>query len=70
MQAILEAPGFTPEYERAFVVKIKQLALQKCVMCCNAPDIAWRSEKFKDGAKQIAKLVIGKIGGEVASSMI
>lgn len=70
LQAILEAPGFTPEFERALVVKIKQLALQKCVMCCNAPDIAWRSEKFKDGAKQIAKLVIGKIGGEVASSMI
>ena len=70
MQAIFEAPGFTPEFERAMLVKIKQLALQKCVMCCNAPDIAWRSEKFKDGAKQIAKLVVGKIGGEVASSMI
>ena len=70
MQAIFEAPGFTPEFERDLVVKIKQLTLRKCVMCCNAPDKAWTSEKFKDGAKQIAKLVIGKIGGGVASSMI
>ena len=54
---------------------MKQLILQKCVLCCNGPVTAWNNEEAKEGAKQIGKWIMGKIGGiggavELASSMV
>jgi hypothetical protein len=54
---------------------MKQLILQKCVLCCNGPVTAWNNEEAKEGAKQIGKWMMGKIGGvvgavELAASMV
>ena len=75
LELIFEAPGYTPEVERATILKMKQLILQKCVLCCNGPVTAWNNEEAKEGAKQIGKWIMGKIGGiggavELASSMV
>jgi len=75
LELIFEAPGYTPEVERATILKMKQLILQKCVLCCNGPVTAWNNEEAKEGAKQIGKWMMGKIGGvvgavELAASMV
>jgi len=75
LELIFTSHGYTPEVERTMLTNIKRLILQKCVQCCNGPLTAWTNEEGKEGAKQIGKWMLGKIGGisgalELAASMV